>query len=119
MAKQQISLYIDDSSISVLATKGRQPEKWGVVPLERGLVKEGVVQDQQTVAEKIKEALRSAKIMRRQVTVGVSGLNCLYQMLLLPELPENLREEAISPEAAQSLGIPLEGVYLSWQVLAA
>jgi type IV pilus assembly protein PilM len=82
------------------------------------LVKEGVVQDQQAVAAKIKDLLRSSRILRRKVTVGISGLNCLYQMLLLPELPENLRGEAISREAAHSLGIPLEGVYLSWQVLA-
>jgi type IV pilus assembly protein PilM len=118
MAKQQVSVYVDDASISVLVTKGRQPEKWTVVPLEPGLVKEGVVQDQPAVAEKLKEAWHSSKIMRRRVTVGVSGINCLYQMMLLPELAESLREEAISREAAQSLGIPLDGVYLSWQVLS-
>src|SRR5512136_899819 len=118
MAKQQISLYIDDSSISVLASKGRQPQKWATAALDQGLIKEGVVQDQQAVAAKIKELWRSSHILRRRVTVGISGLNCLYQLLLLPELPENLRGEAISREAATSLGIPLEGVYLSWQVLS-
>ncbi len=118
MAKQQVSIFIDDASISVLVSKGRQPEKWTIVPLEPGLVKEGVVQDQPAVAEKIKEAWHNSKIMRRRVAVGVSGLNCLYQMMLLPELAEALRTEAISREAAQSLGIPLEGVYLSWQVLS-
>ena len=118
MAKQQISVYIDDASISVLATNGRQPEKWAVMPLDPGLVKEGVVQDQETVAAKLREVWHSSRIFRRRVTVGISGLNCLYQMLLLPELPENLRAEAISREAANSLGIPLEGVYLSWQILS-
>ena len=118
MAKQQISLYIDDSSISVLASKGREPQKWATVALDRGLIKEGVVQDQQAVAAKVKELWRSSRILRRKVTLGISGLNCLYQMLLLPELPQNLRSEAIAREAAHSLGIPLEGVYLSWQVLS-
>ena len=118
MAKQQVSLYIDDASISVLASKGRAPQKWATVALDRGLIKEGVVQDQQAVAAKIKELWRSSGILRRRVTIGISGLNCLYQMLLLPELPENLRAEAIGREAAHSLGIPLEGVYLSWQVLS-
>ncbi len=117
MAKQQISLYIDDSSISVLASKGRGPQKWATAALDQGLIKEGVVQDQQAVAAKIKDLWHSSHILRRRVTVGISGLNCLYQMLLLPELPENLRSEAIGREAAHSLGIPLEGVYLSWQVL--
>ena len=118
MAKQHISLYIDDASISVLASKGRQPQKWATAALDQGLIREGVVQDQQAVAAKIKELWRSSRILRRKVTVGISGLNCLYQMLLLPELPENLRSEAIAREAAHSLGIPLEGVYLSWQVLS-
>lgn len=118
MAKQQVAVYVDDASISVLVAKGRQPGKWSTLPLEPGLIKEGVVQDQPAVAEKIKHVWRESRIMRRRVAVAVSGLNCLYQMLLLPELPENLRQEAISREAAQNLGIPLEGVYLSWQVLS-
>ena len=118
MAKQQVTLYIDDSSISVLACAGRQPQKWSVVNLDAGLVKEGVVQDQQAVAAKIKEVWRSSRILRRKVTFGISGVNCFYQLLLLPELPENLRSEAISREAVHSLGIPLEGVYLSWQVVS-
>lgn len=118
MAKQQVSVFIDDASVSVLVTKGRQPLKWTVAPLEPGLVKEGVVQDQEAVAEKIKQAWHSSKIMQRRVAVGISGLNCLYQLLLLPELAEDLRPEAISREAAHALGIPLDGVYLSWQVLS-
>lgn len=118
MAKQQVSLYLDDASISVLASKGREPQKWATLALDRGLIREGVVQDQQALAAKIKELWSASRILRRRVTVGISGLNCLYQMLLLPELPENLRGEAIAREAAHSLGIPLEGVYLSWQVLS-
>jgi len=118
MASQHVSVYIDDSNISVLVSRGREPQKWSTVPLEAGLVKEGVVQDQATVAAKLKEIWRSLGIVRRRVTFGISGMNCLYQLLLLPELPENLRSEAISREASHSLGIPLEGVYLSWQVLS-
>jgi hypothetical protein len=118
MASQHVSIYIDDSTISVLVSRGREPQKWSIVPLEAGLVKEGVVQDQSTVAAKLKEIWRSLGIVRRRVTFGISGINCLYQLLLLPDLPENLRGEAISREASHSLGIPLEGVYLSWQVLS-
>ena len=106
MAKQQVNVYVDDASISVLVTKGRQPEKWTLVPLEPGMVKEGVVQDQPAVAEKIKEAWQSAKIMRRRVAVGVSGLNCLYQMLLLPELPENMRRKPSPARRPRAWGYP-------------
>lgn len=118
MANQQVSLYIDDSMISVLVSKGREPLKWSTAALEPGLVKEGVVQDQDTVAAKLKEILRSQRIIRRRINFAISGINCLYQLMLLPEMPENLRGEAIKREASHSLGIPLEGVYLSWQVLS-
>jgi type IV pilus assembly protein PilM len=118
MASQHVSVYFDDSTISVLVSRGREPQKWSTVPLEAGLVREGVVQDQAALAAKLKDIWRSLGIVRRRVTFGISGINCLYQLLLLPDLPENLRGEAISREAAHSLGIPLEGVYLSWQVLS-
>jgi type IV pilus assembly protein PilM len=118
MAKQQVTLYIDDSSISMLVSKGREPLKWASVSLEADLVKEGVVVDQAAVAEKLKQVIRDSRVAKKRVTFAISGINCLYQLLLLPDLPENLRGEAINREASQSLGISLEGVYLAWQVLS-
>ena len=118
MAKQQISLYIDDAAVHVMVSRGRGPQKWSSLPLEPGLVKDGLVRDQAVVAGKVKELWQSSKLGQRRVAVAVSGLNCLYQLLTLPELPENLISEAISREASQSLGITLEEVYLSWHVLS-
>ena len=118
MAKQQISLYIDDAAVHVMVSRGRQPQKWSSLPLEPGLVKDGLVRDQAVVAAKLKELWQSSKLGQKKVAVAVSGLNCLYQLLTLPELPENLISEAISREASQSLGITLEEVYLSWHVLS-
>jgi type IV pilus assembly protein PilM len=118
MAKEQISLYIDDAAAHVMVSRGRQPQKWSSLPLEPGLVKDGLVRDQAVVAGKLKELWQSSRLGQKRVGVAVSGLNCLYQLLTLPELPENLISEAISREASQSLGITLEEVYLSWQVLS-
>ncbi len=118
MAKEQISLYIDDAAAHVMVSRGRQPQKWSSLPLEPGLVKDGLVRDQAVVAGKLKELWQSSKLGQKKVAVAVSGLNCLYQLLTLPELPDNLISEAISREASQSLGITLEEVYLSWQVLS-
>ena len=118
MAKQQISVYIDDAAVHVMVSRGREPQKWSSLPLQPGLVKDGLVTDQAVVAAKLKELWQSSKLGQKKVAVAVSGLNCLYQLLTLPELPENLISEAISREASQSLGITLEEVYLSWQVFS-
>lgn len=119
MAKKQTNLYIDDASIHVMVSKGREPLKWGSLPLEQDQVKDGVVQNQSGVAAKLRELWQTRKLGgNKDVVVGVSGVNCLYQLFTLPELPDNLLPEAMAREATHNLGIDTEQVYLSWQVLS-
>jgi len=66
MAKQQISLYIDDAAVHVIVSRGRQPQKWSSLPLEPGLVKDGLVRDQAVVAAKLKELWQSSKLGQRR-----------------------------------------------------
>jgi type IV pilus assembly protein PilM len=119
MAKRQVSLYIDDAAIELMVSKGREVLKWSTVALEPGMVKGGMIQDQVGVAAMIRELWQAEKLGgNKKVVVGVSGTNCLYQMITLPELPENLLPEAVAREATHNLGIEMEQVYLSWQVLS-
>jgi len=119
MAKQATSIYIDSSAVWVLVARGKQPRKWASMPLERGLVKDGVIQEPNAVASKIKELWRTHKIGDRKVIAGVSGINCLYRSITLPELPRDLLPEAVKRETARILAVPLEQLYLSWQTLPA
>ena len=45
MAKQVTTLFIEDTAIRLLVGKGKQAEKWASMPLEPGLVKHGLIQD--------------------------------------------------------------------------
>jgi type IV pilus assembly protein PilM len=117
MAKKRVSLYIDDTAIYCLVTRGRQPQKWARLLLEPGLVKDGLIQNEAAVVDKIKELLKSMEVRTRKIIVGVSGINCLYSLLSLPEIPRDLLPEAIRREASRVLGVSLEEIYLSWQVV--
>jgi type IV pilus assembly protein PilM len=117
MAKDATTIYIDDSAIWVLTTKGRHAQKWVNMPLEPGLVKDGVILEEDAVANKVGELWRTQKIGTGRVIAGISGINCLYRLLTLPELPRDLLPEAVMREAGRLLGIPLEQLYLSWQTL--
>jgi type IV pilus assembly protein PilM len=117
MAKEATTIYIDDSAIWVLTTKGRQAQKWVNMPLEPGLVKDGVILEEDAVANRVNELWRSQKIGTGRVIAGISGINCLYRLLTLPELSRDLLPEAVMREAGRVLGIPLEQLYLSWQTL--
>lgn len=117
MAKEITTIYIDDSAIRVLKTSGRQPQKWCSASLEPGLVKNGVIMDEDAVAARITQLWQSEDIGAKKVIAGISGINCLYRLITLPELPKNLLPEAVKREAERALGVSLEEVHLSWQTL--
>ena len=66
MAKQVTTLFIEDTAIRLLVGRGKQVEKWASLPLEPGLVKHGLIQDNVRVAEKIKELFRLTKVSRQK-----------------------------------------------------
>jgi len=117
MAKEATTIYIDDSAIWVLVAKGRQVQKWASLPLEPTLVRNGVILNEDAVANKVRELWTGEGIASRRVIAGISGINCLYRLLTLPELPKELLPEAVRREAGRALGVSLEEVYLSWQTL--
>ena len=117
MAKEATTIYIDDSAIWVLATKGRKPQKWASMPLESDLVQYGVILNEDAVASKVRELWQNQDIGARRVIAGISGINCLYRLLTLPELSKDLLPEAVRREAGRVLGVPLEQLHLSWQAI--
>ncbi|MFC1908025.1 pilus assembly protein PilM [Chloroflexota bacterium] len=117
MAKKIITLYVSDTSIKLLETRGNRVKKWVRLPLESGLVKDGVIVNETEVVAKIKEVIKAQKVKVGKVIVGLSGLHCLFRVIDLPQLPETMLVEAIGREAARLLPVPPEQLYLSWQVI--
>lgn len=110
-----VSLFIEDSSIKVLVTRGRKVDKWARMPLEPGLVTDGLIADVEQVAGKLKELFNQQKIGTRAVTAGLSGLHTVYRVATLPELPDEILPEAVNQEAGRILPVPIDELYLSYQ----
>jgi len=117
MAKEATSIYIDDSAIRVLAVRGRQPRKWATMSLDPGLVADGVILDEDAVAAKVRQLWQEQKLGVRRVIAGISGINCLYRTIVLPELPRNLLPEAVRRETGRALGVSMEQLHVSWQAI--
>ena len=97
MAK--VTLFIEDTAIKLLEARGRQVKKWAKLPLEPGLVSDGVILDEDQVADKLKELLELQGVKARKVTAGLSGFNSVYRLVSLPELPLAILPEAVKREA--------------------
>ena len=114
MAKK-VTLYIEDTEIKLLVTKGMQVEEWASLLLEPKLVSDGVIVDEDQVAESIKKLYKLGGVSAKKVIAGLSGLNSIFRVITLPELSPALLPEAVMNEARRVIPLPLEQVYLSHQ----
>jgi len=119
MANAVLTIHINDANLRLLGASGKRVTEYAEVPLEPGLVKDGVVVEPERVAAKIKDILRSKKIPATRAIMGVSGLHSLCRVITLPAVPRAVLAEAVKHEAERVLAVPLEQFYLSWQVLHA
>jgi type IV pilus assembly protein PilM len=117
MSKRVTTLFIEDTAIRYLVSKGKYAEKWASVPLEPGLVKHGHVEDRARLAEKLKETFRWAKAGNK-VILGLSEPGSLYRIVTLPKLPEAILPEAIKREAERVIPLPQDEIYLAYQVIS-
>lgn len=117
MAKRVTTLFIRDTSINLLVMKGEKVEKWATLPLEPGLVSQGLIADEGQVANKVKQLFKETKAKTNKVITALTGHDSLYRIISLPELPEAVLPEAIRREAKRTIPTPLEEVYFSYQRL--
>lgn len=117
MAGKTVTLYIDDRSIRLMQTTGKNANIWASASLEPGLIEDGIVIDEEKVATKISRLFYDRNVKTNKVILGLSGLRSLTVAVDLPQLPDNLLAEAIMRECARLLPVPLEELYVSWVIL--
>ena len=111
------TIYIDDTSIRLLVTNGIIPKTWASVSLEQGLIEGLIVNDTAKVGDVLAQLVKKNKLPSRNISLGISAVNCLTRQLTMPAMPKNMLAEAVIHEAKRLLPIPLEELYLSWQIV--
>lgn len=117
MAAPLTTLAIDDTSLRFMVSRGWRIVKLAELPLEDSLADIAAAGKEAALAADIKSLLKSQRIHAGRVIVGLSGRHCLTRPLVLPELPRAMLDEAITREARRLLPVPLEQLYLAWQIL--
>ncbi|MFH0847742.1 MAG: pilus assembly protein PilM [Chloroflexota bacterium] len=112
---RKLSLYVENTDLKLLLSNGKEVEKWASIPLAPGLVSSGVIINEAEVGQLLRERLRTLKINARRVILGLSGLNSLYRIISMPELPKTMVAEAVKNEAERVLPVAMNDVYLSYQ----
>ena len=115
MARRDVTLYLDDYRVRLLAVQGERVSRWAEAPLGPGWIIEGIIQDQAAVAACIRDLLTETDTAPRSVICGISGRRALTRPLRLPKLPETTLTGLVVSEARRVLPVPLEELYISWQ----
>jgi len=116
MAKNTTTLYINDTGIRMMVTRGRRISKLAYMPLDANLSDISNEAKEADLVNKIKLLFKSNHIGAQKIILGISGIHCLTRPVSLPELPKAMVAEAITREAKRVLPIPLDQLYISWQI---
>ena len=116
-SRKIITLNIESDSIRAVAIKGKTVIKWGSIPLEQGLVRDGLVLQPEAVSQAINNLLQELNINSKKVLLSITGLRSTFRILTLPEVKASMLEESIRRGAKREMPVPLEELYLSWQII--
>ncbi len=113
-----VTLNIETDSVRVVVCQGRRVRRWGTVPLESGLVREGLLTQPEAVGQAVKHLLSSLRVKGDRLVAGLSGFHAVPRVFTLPRIPRKLLEKAVIQEAKVAMPFSLEEAYLSWQTFA-
>lgn len=113
-----VTLDFEDTSIKMMVVRGRQVEAAATLPLEPGLIHDGVIVNPNTIARLISELITAHGIAEKKVLVGISGIHSIYRTVPIPKLPAKLMDEAARREMERVMPVPLNELYTSWQAIS-
>jgi type IV pilus assembly protein PilM len=118
MAKKITTLYISDTNIRLMVSRGKRISKLVDAPLDIKLAGLSTEVREAELVTRLKRLFKIHKINTKKVIVGLSGLQCLSRPTTLPQLPRTMLDEAMTREAKRVLPVPPEQLYISWQIIS-
>jgi hypothetical protein len=111
------TLNIESDNIRILSARGNKVNKWGEVQVPPGLIKSTLINDPVQVASLISGLFKEVGMSRSNVSVAVSDFRSVSRFVTLPGMKSGKVEEAVMWTAERELPVPLDTLYISWQVL--
>lgn len=120
IAAEVVTLDIDSTAIRILEATRGTVKKWASIPFEASKVEEEEVSDQPDLGAMVKQLMISSDIKTNKVNASISGLYSISRILPMSSLPAGLpTEEAVLEMAKETIPLPDDQLYLSWQTIAA
>ncbi|MBU0702756.1 MAG: pilus assembly protein PilM [Chloroflexi bacterium] len=113
----QLTLSVEATEVRLLIVRERRVLRWTSAPLPAGVLHNGQVVQPTAFGQAVASLVKQAKGPRRKAVVSLGGQRSLVRTLSLPAISPKLLDETVRREARRELPLPLEELYLSWQVI--
>ena len=117
--QETVTVNIEERNLRLLTVKGGEVTKWGRMPLETGLVENGLVRDPARVGLALEALFAEQEVPKKGVitSLTVIGLGSTSQIFELPKMNPSLLKDAIGHEARRAMPVPVEELYLCHQII--
>lgn len=110
-------LNIETTEARLMLVRGKRIERWDSVELPAGVIRNGQVTQFDVFSRALGELFTRLRAPRRGIVVGLSGQRSLVRILNLPAVEPRLLDETVRREARRELPLPLDELYLAWQII--
>lgn len=116
-----LAVDIGSSSIKLaqLQGSGKRYEltAFGVMPLEPDAITDGIVRDEEQVADALTRLIKAEKVETRYAVASLSGESVIIKKIQMPLMPDDELTESITQEAEQYIPFDIDDVRLDYQKL--
>jgi len=121
---EAFGLDISDLSLKIIKLKKRRKAfdlaSFGEAEIKPGIIKDGEIKDEKKLAEIIKKTVKSVngeKLNTKYVVASLPEEKAFLQVIQMPKMAEEDLKSALIYEAENYIPIPIEEVYLDFQII--
>jgi Tfp pilus assembly PilM family ATPase len=114
---ERLTLSLEASTLRLMVVRGHHVLRVTSAALPPGVVRNGQVVETAAFSQIVARSLKEINGPRRKAIVSLNDQRALVRILNMPAVPPRLLDETVRREARRELPLPLEELYLSWQVI--
>ena len=111
------SLNIEADSARLLSVKGHTVTKACEISIPEGYIRNTVIDNPQGVADIISDLFKQSKVSRQDLYVAMNNFRSVARLITLPRISHGRIDEAVMWAAEREMPVPLDTLYVTWQLL--
>jgi hypothetical protein len=115
--RERLTLSVEADEVRLVVCRGQRIVRWDRAPLPAGTLRNGQVVQLEAFGEAVTALLEQSGAPRKKAVASVGGQRSLVRIINLPPVSARLLDETIRRAARRELPLPLDELYLSYQVL--